>query len=1361
MRIRQISYAVTCLILLSSVKAAGQTCKIDLQTLVNEAIQQESVTRFPEDYRLYMVSSRDRRSVTPSQEGWFANDDFSGYEYIDSTAGRAEKVLFDEIGPGVLTRGWITALNKEGKLRFYFDGESSPRVEINAYDFVRSGFNVGEELLFPHTSYNEPLGMAGGSSIYIPIPFSKRLKITLEEKVADNKQYYQFEYRRYSDDVQIQSLNFPIEGEDRIALQKMEESLSVGFNPHSSQILKKEGKVACQDCMTIELPSGKNVIEVLNISALNTAAAEFENIVITISFDDKTTVNCRLSDFVGAGMGAYKSSCRYFNYDGQGNIESFWPMPYKRNARLLLKNLNDNPVNLSVTLGVSPYKWTKSSLYFHAATLSKSAVSICGNAIDPTNDECHEERLFAAKGRGVMVGTAFSLFNHCKSWYGEGDEKIWVDDDTFPSLFGTGLEDYYNTSWAPVVPFLTPYGGAIRADLPNSRGYNSWLRARVLDLIPFRSNIAFDLEMLGWYNGTIDYDATTFWYGDKACELLIDPTVPEHRILPPSPPAPQDFRVEGAVEFESLDYSTKSRGMQHSNQDMTVFSGGDWSGGKQVTCFGGKNGDYIEYCFSGYDDNRKYNLELYACMAADYGMIQVDVNDQKARVLDMYDTMVTSSGPISLGTYSPCESSFRIRVTLVGANPKAVGQKNIIGLDCMTVSPATYERDDIILEDFETAPYDFWTFEGNAFFNERHTDDQVRMWGDFGYLGDRYLSSFTLADQGVGRIISKEFTIERDYINFLIGGGNYYKTTYVALLIDGKEVCRSTALNSRELFWSTWDVREYEGKKAQIEVVDNYTSYYGFIAVDHFFQSDRVRKNNAAQKSFKHGGKYLHLPIKTGAKKEKVEIISNDKVIYEFYVELEGNNPDFFSSFTLHEIEDDLVVVTSETAACLTGLAASYVSDNVWLPSENSRPAYHFTAPVGWLNDPNGLYWGNGKWNMFYQHNPFGCSWGNISWGHATSDDLVNWEYHDDVILPDERGLIFSGGAYIDRENKSGLQNGNDCPILLFYTCAGNYTLMSQGNSHSQCMAVSLDGGKTFNKSYLNPVLAENYTQDNRDPDVFWDDEHQQWVMALFLFNQEFCILTSPDLVSWKLSDRFIIENCEECPDMFRLPVENSENEYKWVIMGANSVYIIGDWDGEKFIRCGSPTRLDHGNTFYAGQTFADAPENRRVLIGWHRGSEFPGHAFNQQMSIPREIKLYALADGTYRLKSCPVQEVKSLWGLQESFTGENIPHNYSSNTCSLLIQMSINSGFEKGLGISINGYYLALDFCKELKEAVIDDLLELEIYVDKASIEVFSSDGSFSFSDYYYFGDNGLKVNLVGNYLSCITNITMTELNK
>ena len=158
MNIRQRSYAIICLVLFCALKVSGQTLKkIDLQTLVNEVIQPESVTRFPEDYRLYMVSSRDRRSVSPSQEGWFANDDFSGYEYIDSIAGRTEKVLFDETGPGVLTRGWITALNKEGKLRFYFDGESSPRIEINAYDFVRSGFNVGKELLFPHTSYNEAL----------------------------------------------------------------------------------------------------------------------------------------------------------------------------------------------------------------------------------------------------------------------------------------------------------------------------------------------------------------------------------------------------------------------------------------------------------------------------------------------------------------------------------------------------------------------------------------------------------------------------------------------------------------------------------------------------------------------------------------------------------------------------------------------------------------------------------------------------------------------------------------------------------------------------------------------------------------------------------------------------------------------------------------------------------------------------------------------------------------------------------------------------------------------------------------------------------------------------------------------------
>lgn len=658
--------------------------KVTLGTLLEEMTSRESLTRHPA-HTIQMVSSHDRRSLSPAEEGWFANDDYSGYERYDTLpSGRIERVLFDEQGAGAITRLWMTALDKRGTLRFYFDGEEEPRWVVPAYDMMRSGLTLSKELLFSHTSYKEPINEIGGSSCYLPLPFAKGLKITLEEEVFPNKNYYQVEFRRYAEGTLVESFHPTQVAEYAAEIEAAQQALAQ--KPVHKITHTHKTKLSAGEKSYLTLPKGAKAVNYLTIKTSRFDGESMRRLIVVGEFDGVQTIWCPLSDFAAAGMGAPRSECHYVEYDAEGNVRLWWLMPYRKSARIALLNLGEEAVEVEMGASVMKYRWDDSSLYFHASWQSRTNVPLCGNPYTPTNKECHDERTFeAVGGRGVLVGNLLSVYNHARSWYGEGDAKIWVDDDTFPSIFGTGLEDYYNASWAPLVLYSTPYGGAVRADLASSKGYNAFLRTRLLDAVPFAEQIRFDVEIMGWSAGVVDYDAATFWYGDKDV-VVMGTSGSEEALRPllPNPPSPYEFKVEDAVEIEEL-AEVEYVGFGHENQDMTGFANGDWSRGRQITCFGGEVGDYAQFRLEGYDDTKTYSIEWRGCRAADYGIVIISVAGNEALTLDCYDTEVTDTGNVSLGTFSPTNGAFEVRVTLSGRNPKAAGDGNLVGMDCIRI----------------------------------------------------------------------------------------------------------------------------------------------------------------------------------------------------------------------------------------------------------------------------------------------------------------------------------------------------------------------------------------------------------------------------------------------------------------------------------------------------------------------------------------------------------------------------------------------------------------------------------------------------------------------------------------------------
>ena len=278
---------------------------------------------------------------------------------------------------------------------------------------------------------------------------------------------------------------------------------------------------------------------------------------------------------------------------------------------------------------------------------------------------------------------------------------------------------------------------------------------------------------------------------------------------------------------------------------------------------------------------------------------------------------------------------------------------------------------------------------------------------------------------------------------------------------------------------------------------------------------------------------------------------------------------------------------------------------------EQYRPQFHFSPMKNWTNDPNGLVFYKGEYHLFFQHNPTGINWGNMTWGHAVSPDLVHWTQLEHAIHPDKLGTIFSGSAVVDWDNTAGFQTGDEKVIVCIYTSAGN--------PFTQSIAYSNDRGRTWTKYEKNPVL-KHIVGGNRDPKVFWHAPTKKWVMALFLDGGKYALFGSPNLKEWtKLSD-VPPSGADECPDMFELPVDGDAKNTRWVFWGGNSNYLIGKFDGTTFTKEAGPFRFEHGNNYYAAQSYSDIPkeDGRRIQIAWMHGGRYPGHALQPADVLPQ-----------------------------------------------------------------------------------------------------------------------------------------------
>ncbi|HVS39819.1 MAG TPA: glycoside hydrolase family 32 protein [Gemmataceae bacterium] len=650
---------------------------------------------------------------------------------------------------------------------------------------------------------------------------------------------------------------------------------------------------------------------------------------------------------------------------------------------------------------------------------------------------------------------------------------------------------------------------------------------------------------------------------------------------------------------------------------------------------------------------------------------------------------------------------------------------------CLAIAPRS-AHGDTVLACFEGADYGGWKTTGEAFGPGPARGALPGQMPVSGYVGHGLANSFFHGDGSVGTLTSPDFHINYRYLNFLIGGGNHPGKTCLNLVVDGKVVCTATGRDSEQLIWRTFDLSGWHGKAAHIEIVDDEKGGWGHVLVDEIRLSDDKAELGPASREIMVEKRGLNLPVKKGAPKRKMRYLLDEKTVREFEIELADGEPDYWVFDDASDFNGKkLRIEVDDVGPDFKGLAAVEQGDAIGggddLYREKHRPQFHFTSRRGWLNDPNGLVYSDGEYHLFYQHNPYGWDWGNMHWGHAVSADLVHWTELPIALYPRRFGdWCFSGSAVVDPQNTSGFQEGKAKPLVAAYTSTGR----------GECIAYSNDRGRTWTDFKEDPVVKHN----GRDPRLLWHEPTKQWVMAVYDEadgKRWIAFYTSRDLKKWECQSR--IEGFFECPDLFELPVEGGAAK-KWVLYSGDAKYVIGDFDGKTFTPdAKDKQQLWYGN-FYAAQTYSNAPDGRRIQIGWGDGIVFPDMPFNQQMAFPCRLTLHRTADGL-RMFAEPVQEIESLHAKKHALAdrllkpGDNPLAEVSGDLFD--IRAEFEPAGAEAFGFTIRGVPVVYDAKKQeiscrnvtapLKPE--DGKVRLQLLVDRGSIEIFGAGGRVALS--------------------------------
>lgn len=520
-----------------------------------------------------------------------------------------------------------------------------------------------------------------------------------------------------------------------------------------------------------------------------------------------------------------------------------------------------------------------------------------------------------------------------------------------------------------------------------------------------------------------------------------------------------------------------------------------------------------------------------------------------------------------------------------------------------------------------------------------------------------------------------------------------------------------------------------------------------------FMHAQTFLSSNHAMKRVKTEDKYILLPVEEEEGYAHIRVIKDNQVVKEFNCKLAINKTDYNVPLDVSEYGGDVLLDIQFSGdkrsiglinnfVCWKDIKATNVFDSK--NREKFRSIYHHTPVYGWMNDPNGMFYKDGVWHLYYQYNPYGSQWENMTWAHSTSTDLIHWKNHGEVIQPDALGTIFSGSSVVDKENTAGF--GKDA-VVAFYTSAGA--------AQTQSIAYSTDNGETFKKYVNNPILTSD-VPDFRDPNVFWNEEVKQWNLILAA-GQQMNIYSSKNLKDWKYESSFgegygNHGGVWECPDLLKMGD-------KWVLIcninpggpfgGSATQYFVGSFDGHKFTCESKPevTKwMDYGKDHYATVSFSNAPDGRIVVLpwmsNWQYANQVPTQQFRSANGLPRDLGLYSYNGEDYvSVKPSPevfaAFEKKPSGRLQSAAYIEvtNIKSNASivlSNDKGERVTMVYDG---KNATFSMDRTESGVtDFHSDFKAKTVAPtngiIKSMQIFIDRCSIEAFDTEGKVAMTN-------------------------------
>ena len=525
-------------------------------------------------------------------------------------------------------------------------------------------------------------------------------------------------------------------------------------------------------------------------------------------------------------------------------------------------------------------------------------------------------------------------------------------------------------------------------------------------------------------------------------------------------------------------------------------------------------------------------------------------------------------------------------------------------------------------------------------------------------------------------------------------------------------------------------------------------------------QETQFLSNNHCLYRIQQDGKCLLLPVQESAEMSNIKVIAGNKQVKAINVRLAMNKVDYYVPLYLDEFNGEKTLALDihvngnyrndggiSTFTCWKDIKTANSFDTA--NREQYRPIYHHTPAYGWMNDPNGMFYKDGVWHLYFQHNPQGSQWENLSWGHSTSTDLIHWKFQGDPVQPDAWGMIFSGSSVVDKDNTAGFGNG---AIVALYTSAAE--------SQAQSMAYSTDNGKTFTKYDGNPIITSN-VPDFRDPHMFWNEDIKKWNMILAA-GQQMNIYSSENLKDWKYESSFGAGygnhgGVWECPDLMKMKVRGTDKE-KWMLVcninpggpfgGSATQYFVGDFDGHKFTCETEPevTKwMDYGKDHYATVTFDNAPNGRHVALAWmsnwQYANQVPTQQYRSANSIPRDLGLFEYKGNTY----CSVTPSEEVTAARSKKSSKSL-----SEACEMVVNLKgdatitlSNSKGEKivmtykakdetfSMDRTLSGKTdFSSDFAAVTTAPVYGKMNKLRIFIDKSSIEVFDNDGKMAMTN-------------------------------